>query len=141
MHLKNFVWGRDKRNPIASRYQPHLPLKPTIRPPSIENVNGVPSSIPNGPKVLLLLLNVSDRITGLAPGTIGQQWPLTLTSNSSGYCSLIWNTLKKKIICFCSWESLKLMLYAHQANVLRLENDQIGKYCSFSIICLLDMYT
>ena len=63
----NFVGGAvpDNRNPIASKYKSLRPWKPTIWPPSIVRENGVPSSTPNGPNVLRLLFNVSDRITGV----------------------------------------------------------------------------
>lgn len=83
-------WMRERYNPMASRNRPLLPLKPTIMPPSMGNVKGVPSSAPNGPNDRLLLLNASDRITGDPPCTTGATWPLTVIRYSSGYSNLTW---------------------------------------------------
>lgn len=53
-----------KWNPIESRYQPHLPWKPTIlMSPVVGNENLIPFSIPNGSKVLWLVSKVRDRMT------------------------------------------------------------------------------
>nr|XP_018683073.1 PREDICTED: uncharacterized protein LOC108953138 [Musa acuminata subsp. malaccensis] len=67
---ESFTLGIGERHqPIASRYHPHPPVKPTIIPPSMGTVNWVPSSTP---KVLLLLMNASDLMTGEPPYTTWQ---------------------------------------------------------------------
>ena len=48
---------------MAIRTLSERPLKPTIRPPSIDKFKGVPSSTPNWKVLLVLVLNAKDRIT------------------------------------------------------------------------------